>query len=752
MAAQGSVKSMFSFLGGLNTEGGIFITPENSWVEGQNVVPDQNGVIGRRNGLDFPSVVSYIDTVEYGPQTTTPSYMSTTAYSTDLWTTVNGNGGLNFLCYQIGEYIYFTNSSSENPNTQSAHVKNRINLLDYATGGATVAGVRAAVASFAPIFGRLIITTEFTNPILVTYDSVTNEVSAEVITIKVRDFDGFTSPVAVDVEKTQAEWAALGFYEQALYNLYNQGWTDTQINAYKTANSNKLPANSKQWIYGKDSTDTFSAAFLAKQDFGSSQAPRGRFILEAFNKTRTANAVTFTDSTNARPAACCFFAGRVWYAGVNNQADGGKIFYSQVCDTIDKAGNCYQTNDPTSEVLSDLEADDGGVLPIPEANNIRKLVPLGNGVMVIASNGVWFISGADATFSAQNIAADKITNIGCISANSVVEVESACFYWSTAGIYVIEYDASSGKYGATNASDKAIRTFYDDIPTLNKRASTGAYNSRTKQIFWLFSDEIKESAADNLASKNAILVLDLKLKNYYWFKLDNTKNGIPIEVISTTEASSAFEEADAVLAGGDTVFAGGDKVVTTIPLSKAQRKIFKILCTYNLSGTLVHSFADFENTRTAATKFYDFYTRNGTNFEDAIEVESYIVTGHQMGDNGPARKKTAQYITVFLKKTETGIDDDEEPINGSSCILESRWDFTNSNVANKWSSPQQVYRNPRGYLTDPEDNYDEGYSVVVSKNKIRGRGKAVQLKFGSQTGKDMQLLGWSSNFVGNQNV
>lgn len=751
MAAQGAVKAMFSFLGGLNTEGGFFITPENSWVEGQNVVPDQKGVIARRNGLDYPETVSYIDTVNYGPQETSPSFMSTTAYATDLWTTVNGNGGLNFICYQIGEFIYFTNSSSENPNTQGAHVSNRINLLDYASNGATTAGIRGAVASFASIYGRLIITTEFTEPILVTYDQSINEVSVAEIAIKIRDFSGFTSPVAVEVEKTQAEWASLNFYEQALYNLYNQGWTDTQINAYKTANSNKLPANSKQWIYGKDSTDTFSAAFLAKQDFGSSQAPRGRFILDAFNKTRTANGVTFTDSTNARPAACCFFAGRVWYAGVNNQSDGGNVYYSQVCDTIDKVGNCYQTNDPTSEVLSDLEDDDGGVIPIPEANNIRKLVALGNGVLVLAANGVWFISGADASFTAGNISTDKVANIGCISANSVVEVDSSCFYWSAAGIYAV-VPTDLGKYQAQNISDKPIKTFYDDIPTLNKRVATGAYNNRTKQVYWLFSDDVKESNADNLAAKNAILVLDLKLNNFYWFKIDDTKNGIPIEVVVTTESSAAFETSDNVLAGGDVVYVGADKVVTTIPLNRAQRKIFKILSTYNLVGTLVHSFADFENDRTTATKFKDFYTKSSGVFEDAVEVPSYIITGHELGQTGPARKKTAQYLTAFLGKTETGIDEENEPINGSSCFLETRWDFTKSSTPNKWSAPAQVYRNPRGYLGDPEDNYDEGYSLVVSKNKIRGRGKAVQFKFTSETGKDMQLLGWSTNFVGNQNV
>ena len=36
--------------------------------------------------------------------------------------------------------------------------------------------------------------------------------------------------------------------------------------------------------------------------------------------------------------------------------------------------------------------------------------------------------------------------------------------------------------------------------------------------------------------------------------------------------------------------------------------------------------------------------------------------------------------------------------------------------------------------------------------KVRGRGKALQLKFSSETGKDMQMVGWTTTFLGNQNV
>jgi hypothetical protein len=70
--------------------------------------------------------------------------------------------------------------------------------------------------------------------------------------------------LAVDQERTEAEWTALTptFLTQAKYNLYNQGWTDALITTYKAANANKLPANSKNWISGKNTTDDFDAALI----------------------------------------------------------------------------------------------------------------------------------------------------------------------------------------------------------------------------------------------------------------------------------------------------------------------------------------------------------------------------------------------------------------------------------------------------------------------------------------------------------
>ena len=49
-------------------------------------------------------------------------------------------------------------------------------------------------------------------------------------------------------------------------------------------------------------------------------------------------------------------------------------------------------------------------------------------------------------------------------------------------------------------------------------------------------------------------------------------------------------------------------------------------------------------------------------------------------------------------------------------------------------------------------SFDDGYPVVTAKSKLRGRGRALQLKFTANPDKDMVLLGWSIPVYGGSNV
>jgi hypothetical protein len=732
-----SVKGSFTFVGGLNTEGGYFITPENSWKDGVNVYPNVDGVLQRRNGIDYESLYQlYASAI-------TADQKNLWAFTVGNWSTVGGNGGLNFFVVQTGYILSFYDSLSGS--VSSTRKSFTIDLRSYKATG-TTATDGTDVASFASTYGRLIVTTSSTNPILVEYTEATDTITVTTITINIRDFEGFESPLAVDQERTEAQWTALTptFLTQAKYNLYNQGWTDALITTYKTANASKLPANSKNWISGKNTSDDFDAALLNKQDFGTSPAPKGRNILNAFYQDRSG----IITSTAFRPKVCAFFAGRAWYAGVGSAKELGTVYFSQVLDVISNVGKCYQQNDPTSEVFSDLLDTDGGVIQIPEAGEIIALQPLGRGITVLASNGVWFISGIDTAFTASNYSVARISNVGCTSAKSIVAVEDSLLYWSNTGIYTIAPGTSAAEFSSQNISDKNIKTFYQNIPVLNKVYAEGSYNVSNKLVYWLYSNVDTGSTSSGRYNKTSVLALDIKLGSWYWFDFDTTLGVIPVSLEITKETTLSSSTYD-VLVGADSVLVSADSVIATLSVTNGTVQQFKFLTLHPVtSNNYSFTFADFENTRTATTKFKDWYSYNSA----GVEKSAYFITGYEMAEVGPARAKSAQYITTFMKRTETTFDENTNPINPSGCMMQTRWDFTDNSYAGKWQAEVEIYRQLRPYFAEPLTTFDDGYPLVINKNKVRGRGKALQLKFSSQTGKDMQMVGWTTTFLGNQNV
>lgn len=732
-----SVKGSFTFVGGLNTEGGYFITPENSWKEGVNVYPNVDGVLQRRNGIDYESLYQlYASAITSGQK-------DLWAFTVGNWSTVGGNGNLNFFVVQTGYILSFYDSLSGS--VSSTRKSFTIDLRSYKATG-TTATDGTDVASFASTYGRLIVTTSSTNPILVEYNTATDTITVSTITINIRDFEGFESPLAVDQERTEAQWSALSpsFLTQAKYNLYNQGWTDALITTYKTANASKLPANSKNWISGKNTTDDFDAALLNKQDFGTSPAPKGRTILNAFYQDRSG----IITSTAFRPKVCAFFAGRAWYAGVGSAKELGTVYFSQVLDVISNVGKCYQQNDPTSEVFSDLLDTDGGVIQIPEAGEIIGLQPLGRGITVLASNGVWFISGIDTAFTASNYSVSRISNVGCTSAKSIIAVEDSLLYWSNTGIYTIAPGTSAAEFSSQNISDKNIKTFYQNIPVLNKIYAEGSYNVSNKLIYWLYSKVDTGSTSSGRYNKTSVLALDIKLGSWYWFDFDTTLGVIPVSLEITKETTLSSSTYD-VLVGADSVLVSADSVVATLSVTNGTVQQFKFLVLHPVtSNNYSFTFADFENTRTATTKFKDWYSYNTA----GVEQSAYFITGYEMAEVGPARAKSAQYITTFMKRTETTFDANTNPVNPSGCMMQTRWDFTDNSYAGKWQAEVEIYRQLRPYFAEPLTTFDDGYPLVINKNKVRGRGKALQLKFSSVTGKDMQMVGWTTTFLGNQNV
>ena len=77
-------------------------------------------------------------------------------------------------------------------------------------------------------------------------------------------------------------------------------------------------------------------------------------------------------------------------------------------------------------------------------------------------------------------------------------------------------------------------------------------------------------------------------------------------------------------------------------------------------------------------------------------------------------------------------------------MVQARWEWSDSSNSKRWGNPFQAYRYKRLYFpTDSTDTYDTGFSTIVTKNKLRGQGKVLSLKFYTEPDKNLHLYGWS---------
>lgn len=735
MTVQVGQDEQFTFVSGLNTEAGYFTFPKNTWKDADNVIPDVSGSISKRVALDLePNYTLSTETIATANK-------ENWAFTTSKWLAVDGNGDLNFIVAQSGRYVLFY---VDTPVATSGNLKTfEVDLNDYAVAGST------SIIGSAPIkcvsaYGNLLVTSRDTDPILVEYDATLDDITVTSVTVEVRDFSGVSDGLAVDNKP-------LTLSDAHKYNLYNQGWPQTNISAYFAAKA-VYPSNAQSWVYGKDSSDNFDSSVLDKQDFGTSPAPKGRYVLNAFYEDRsTASGIAGLSvvSESFRPSVCTFFAGRAWYAGIESTRIGNNVYFSQVALDVDKYGKCYQDADPTSEVISDLVDSDGGVVAIQDCGEIVDIRSNDNGVMVFATNGVWMIVGtAQNGFTATGYEVKKVSSYGCVSRQSVVEVDDAILFWSYNAICRVGKDQVGGTT-VTSLTDLNIATLYNDIPSVAKKYASGAYNSSDKTVYWVYNRALTTSSAVFPYQKTNLLALDVRLTAFYTFSF-STDTTLPVvtDIIVTKETLDQTTTFNVVDDDGNPVVDGsGNQVTADIDVTYASERQYKFFTVVPDGAVFEVAFSDFLNEREAPTKFYDWYSYDTV----GVPFDAYLLTGYSFAPNGPSKMKQGLYIITYMERTETGFDVDYDPINESSCTLQGRWDFTDNANPGKWDAGQEVYRHKRMFIPSTS-SFDDGYPVVVAKSKIRGRGRALQLKFTADQDKDMIVLGWSVPVYGGSNV
>lgn len=717
-----------TFVGGLITEASPLTYPENASIDEDNTVITRRGNRRRRLGID------YIDDHTLFECGLDQAEARSSAIQEFFWTNVANNNALKFLVLQVGASLYFYDVSdgARYPERKSFTV----NLNNFRLSTAPISAAQIPV-SMAAGRGSLFVTGEYFDPFYVDYSAITDTITAARITILIRDFVGVDDGLAVGEEPTVLSKA----HE---YNLYNQGWinpsqdnTGTAVTSYdsfggvRTRNQlssyvgiynsvlSRFPSNAQVWWGGKDSNGAFSATELAKQFFGNTRAPRGHYVVEAFNIDRTAVsglAGVPGKVSKTRPKSVGFFSGRVWWGHDND------VYFSQVLEDRRQAGNCYQEADPTSEYLSDLIESDGGQIPIPEAVEIERLVPFGDGILVFAANGVWNIRGTDAGFTARDYAVSKVSSIGLDSPQSVVEAGSSIFWWSKIGIQAIKQNEGmfgpvSNSFNTSNITETIIQSFYNDEVSPSSRLRVkGRYDPTNNTVQWLFKND--DAPGDYFY--NRILNFDMTLEAFYPWTLAKSEDAGP--------------------------FLCGSYISQAINETRRNRLTRYIALIPNPGGTYCVAFCEFKS----------FNFTDWDQFDPAA-YESYLITGYELLDDA-MRNKELSHIHTYFNKTETMFvdegDGDYSVDRPSSCKFQVRWDWADSAASGKWTREVEAYRHRRLPPVNTANlAFDNGSAVVISKNRIRGHGRAIQFKFSSdKVGHDFDLLGWAAHYTGNANV
>jgi len=509
-----------------------------------------------------------------------------------------------------------------------------------------------------------------------------------------------------------------------------------------------------------DNLDAYSPWELLKATYGTTPAPKGKAIIDIFKRQQTGSSLgrefsmfplggTLIDDYSVGGInSVSAYAGRMWYTLNESYLVGGDsltphisnlILYSQASDDLAKWGSCHTVNDPSSQEFSDVLASDGGFVSIPEAGNILKTVPLGESLFVFATNGVWEIFGGDTTFSAIQQSVLKVTDKGCIAKKSIVVGGNFIGYWSESGIYGISLGENTLRGIATNVTEETIQTFYDGIPVARKQEVKGVYDSLSRQISWLYSLEDKGS----VHYFDRELLFDVLKKSFTKRKLaeltKTTGHGPYVVEALNLQKVLIRSSQEALTDGAVAVTDGGVAVTTTVSGAKQQTKssVMYWIANYNgtneyfrLGGYLNFDFVDYPLVQDSSSNF-------------GADAEAFIVTGYLTGGDS-SREKYLPYITVNSKRTESDWTIDGSGnitvIGESSCKMQAQWEWTNNALSGKWSTIQEVYRLPRFFTLD--DSHIFSFDVVSTRNKVKGSGKALSLKFSSSPNKDMYILGW----------
>jgi hypothetical protein len=708
MPQQNTVSVQNNFTGGLKTEFTGLNFPENAASAADNVVFDLTGNVTRRPGYDLEEEFQLPMMGQVNR-----------AVVTYKWQNVGGDSNNNLMVVQVGQEIFFYGISriTEAEPALSKHVLSGafLNIGSFYQGAGDPNDIEKTECQFTDGQGYLIITHPQIIPLYCQFNTANDSVSVSTINIQIRDFDGVNDMLPINNRPPGP------ITDLHRYNLLNQGWTDGTFGDDTSTNSmatfigtdiqhwsnrtihgpayNKYPSNADVWTAFIDPDGVFQPCLdiLNNNSVGATRAPNGHFILSAFNQDRNSvsglSGLPSLSSLGNMPSTCTFYAGRVWYSGVNVQQYMETIYFSQVLESNSDApsqfGKCYQKNDPTHKDFFDLLPTDGGVIKIQNSGYIFKLFPVQNGLLVFAANGIWFVTGSQGLgFTANDYTITKISSIQTISHTSFVNVHGWPFFWNEESIYQvapstqnIPYGHGSGGIVVVPLTVDTIQSLYDEIPVKSKRYARGDYNPNTFMIKWIYRKS-EETTIESRYSFSGVINFNTTNKSFYTYSL-------------TEDAGFAkLVSIDYIPSNRNTTI-NDFKYLTRVILDPA---------------TPQYCWSEEKDTET----WTDWNSHIAHNYVSTFTAGPNL-TGKAVAKFQPG------YLFIF--SNGNGIE--------TAYKVQGLFDYSVNSNSGRVSSEQTVV------------NGADNFGIVIRRHKLRGRGMSFQLKVTSVDEQPFDIIGWS---------
>lgn len=756
-----------NFTKGLVTEFTGLNFPENAATDADNVEFTLVGDVLRREGIDYEAnfIASSIDRTGQGVN----SYK---------WNNAGGDGLTQLVVTQVGGFLKFWVSSKATVLSplSSQILASTVQISTFVAAGTTFD--ITAECQFSDGNGYLFVYHPSCDPFYVTY--VAGTVTANSITVKIRDFAGIFESTAVNVRPTSDS-------NEHLYNLTNQGWSQGSPWGALSATVNTVALGSEIFTVPASLSVTLGNLVQLLNDHdafpGGIFQAAGRVVMSGTVTGYTGTSMTINiTSINPVWAGSAYSDWLIvpvstgyintWHSAIGNFPSNADVwwYFKNTSGVFDPATTI------NNQTLNSGNAPQGQFI-LPAFSQQRSLISGIAGLTDVTTTvrprtGTWFqgrvwYAGVDAQQPATG---------------------DAAFYTWTENIYFSQIVQTVVDFGnCFQQNDPTSEQLFDLLPTdggvITIQGSGSIYKLFPIQngmlVFaangiWFItgSQGIGFSANDytitkisNIQSISSTSFVNVTGLPYFWNEegiysvQPSQQGGLSVEPVTVGTILTFY---NSIPIGSKKYVRGDyhpiDYVVQWIyksapEASVSDRYSFDKILNYNTynkaffpytiaSGTPTVNGINYVSspggsstpdpvfkylTSTLTIPTVTFSEERDSNYIDwfsfdniGVNFISHFVTGYKLHGQGQ-RRFQIPYIYVFSRS--------DEP---TSYKIQGLWDYAVSGASGRWSVAQLI------------NNNSPNFGVVFRRHKIRGRGLVLQLKVTSSDGEPFDIMGWST--------